>query len=231
MTTEELAEWAGRSINHIQKNKKQWCEKHLSQYADYKLYRGGVTILDIKQSVFMSSGLQEVRDKWRQHWGYDNLPVDTNTRCWTKLSSEMVNNIKFETGQKYVSLCRREDYGVARKKNKYDGSKGHCHYIYCKDVDGQPVLFTDEELKIKAELWKKYMRSEEQDEIERQALTKDYKNGEITQDEYANAIAELTLANKGWFEFQTAFEEIIGCPTDFFIEIVDDAVKQQEFEF
>ena len=231
MTTSELAEWAGRSSAYITKNKKKWCMDNLAQYADYELYRGGVEILSIKNPIFASSGLQEVRDKYRKYWGYDNLPIDTNTKCWIKLSSEMVNEIKFETGRRYVGQCRREDYGVARKHNKYDGSKGHCNYIFCKSIQDQPVLFTEEELKIKAELSKKYLRSSEEEEMERQALTRDYKRGDITQEEYAEAMAELVSTNKGWIEFQTALEEAIGWSTDFFIEDVDDAIKQEKFEF
>ena len=231
MTTSELAEWAGRSAAYITKNKKKWCVDNLAQYADYELYRGGVEILSIKNPIFASSGLQEVRDKYRKYWGYDNLPIDTNTKCWIKLSSEIVNEITFETGRRYVGQCRREDYGVARKYNKYDGSKGYCHYIFCKSIKDKPILFTEDELKIKAELSKKYLRSNEEDELERQALTRDYKRRDITQEEYAEAMAELTSTNKGWIEFQKALEEAIGCQTDFFIEVADNAIKQQKFEF
>ena len=226
MSTQELAEWSGRTVAYITKNKKKWCANNLAEYADYELYHGGVNILKIKNPIFASSGLQEVRDKYRKYWGYNNMPIDTNTKCWIKLSSEMVNEIKFETGRRYVGQCRREDYGVARKHNKYDGSKGHCNYIFCKSIQDQPVLFTEEELKIKAELSKKYLRSNEEEEMERQALTRDYKRGDITQEEYAEAMAELVSTNRGWIEFQTALEEAIGCSTDFFIEVVDDAIKQ-----
>jgi hypothetical protein len=137
----------------------------------------------------------------------------------------MVNDIKFETGRRYVGQCRREDYGVARKHNKYDGKKGHCLYIFCKNINDKPVLFSDEELKIKAELAKKYLRSNEEEEIERQALTKEYKRGDISHEDYAEAMAELISMNKGWIEFQEALEKAIGCPTDFFIEVIDNAIK------
>ena len=201
MTTQELAEWAGKSAKYIADHKKKWCNTNLTKYAEYELIHGGVNIISIKQSIFITSGLQEVRDKWRQYWGYDNIPIDTNTKCWMKLSSEMVNEVKFETGRRYVGQCRRENYGVARKHNKYDGIKGHCNYIFCKSINDKPVLFTEEELKLKTELANKYLKSNEQEEAERQALTKEYRRGDISQEEYAEAMAELTANNRGWIEF------------------------------
>lgn len=231
MTTKELADWANRSELYIQKNKKQWCDNNLSIYADYELCRGGVKITAIKNPVFLSSGLQEVRDKYRKYWGYGDLSIDTNTQCWVKLSADMVNKLQYETGRNYVSKCRREEYGVARKCNKYDGSKGYCHYIFCKSINGKPVLFTEEELKIKSDLSKQYLKSDEQDEMEKQALTADYKRGEISQEEYAESIANLISNDKGWVTFQEKLNEALGCETDFFIEVIDDAIKHQEFEF
>ncbi len=237
MTTQELAEWSGRSEAYIKKNKKQWCENHLKIYAEYELYRGGVVILKIKNSTFLSSGLQEVRKKYRKYWGYDDQNIDTNTACWVKMSSDMVNEIKYETGRNYVSKCRREDYGVARKKNKYDGAKGHCNYIFCKSIDKKPVLFTDEELKIKAELSRLYLKTNEEDEMEKQALTAEYRRGELSEEEYANAISDLIASDRGWLKFQEELEKAIGCNTDFFIEVVDDAIKhmaldeEETFEF
>ena len=231
MTTKELAEWSGRSESYLTKNKKQWCENNLNIYADYELCRGGVIITAIKNPVFLSSGLQEVRDKYRKYWGYDGLNIDTNTKCWMKMSEDMVNKLQYKTGRNYVSQCRREDYGVARKHKKYEGSKGYCHYIFCKSVDGQPVLFTEEELKIKAELSAIYLKSNEQDEIEKQALTAEYKRGELTHEEYAYAIAELISTDKGWTVFQEKLNEALGCDTDFFIEVIDDAIKHSDLDF
>lgn len=230
MTTQELAEWCGRSESYIKKNKKAWCKNNLTIYADYELYRGGVIITNIISPIFMSSGFQEVKDKYRKYWGYGDLAIDTNTSCWVKMSADMVNEIKYDTGRKYVGQCRREDYGVARKKNKYDGQKGYCHYIFCKSIDGEPALFTEEELEIKAKLSNLYLKSNEEDEAEKQALTAEYKRGEITEIEYAEAISNLIASDKGWLKFQEELEKAIGCETDFFIEVVDDAIKYAELE-
>ena len=235
MTTEELAIWADKSSKYLADHKKLWCENNLKIYADYELCRGGVIIKNIKHPFFLSSGLQEVREKYRKYWGYDDLSIDTNTKCWIKMSADMVNQIKADTGKKYVGQCRREDYGVARRNNKYTGKKGSCHYIFCKNIDGQPALFTEDELRIKTELWNKHMKTNEQDEIEKRALTAEYQRGEITDEEYAQTMANLITNDKGWCAFQDALEKAIGCPTDFFIEVVDDAIKYTEnnipFEF
>ena len=178
----------------------------------------------------MSSGFQEVKNKYRKYWGYGDLAIDTNTSCWVKMSADMENKIKYDTGRKYVGRCRREDYGVARKRNKYDGEKGYCHYIFCKSIDGEPALFTEEELEIKAKLSNLYLRSDEEDEAEKQALTAEYKRGEITEIEYAEAISNLIANDKKWLKFQEELEKAIGCETDFFIEVVDDAIKYAELE-
>ena len=228
MTTKELAEWCNRSESYIIKNKKNWCEKNLTIYASYSLTRGGVIIKEIKNPIFLSSGLQEVREKYRKYWGYENLNVDTNTQCWIKLSKNMVNKIEFKTGRNYVCQCRREDYGVARKKNKYTGKRGYCHYIFCKSINDQPCPFTEEEIQIKNKLAQKYLKTNEQDEIEKQALTQEFIRGELSSEEYATIIAELTTNDRGWSIFQTELNKALGCETDFFIQIVDDAIKYVE---
>lgn len=228
MTTQELADWSGRSVKYLSDHKKRWCKTNLSKYAEYELTHGGVIITNIINPVFMSSGLQEVRKKYRKYWGYGDLAIDTNTSCWVKMSADMVNEIKYDTGRKYVGQCRREDYGVARKRNKYDGKKGSCHYIFCKSINGEPALFTEEELEIKSKLSKLYLKTDEEDEAEKQALTAEYKRGEINEEEYAEAISDLIANDKGWLKFQEELEKAIGCSTDFFIEVEDDAIKHIE---
>lgn len=231
MTTKELADWSGRSEAYLVKNKKSWCDKNLVIYADYELTRGGVNIISIKNPVFLSSGYQEVKEKYRKYWGYEGLNADTSVQCWIKLSADMINEVQFETGRDYVGRCRREEYGVARRRNKREGTMGSCHYIFCKSIDNRPCLFTEEEIKIKNELSQKYLKTNEEDEIERQALTRDYKRGELTDEEYAIAIAELISADRGWVVFQSELNKALGCETDFFIEVIDDAIKQQDGEF
>ena len=93
MTTKELADWSGRSEAYLVKNKKSWCDKNLVIYADYELTRGGINIISIKNPIFLSSGYQEVKEKYRKYWGYGDLNIDTNTQCWKKLSADMVNEV------------------------------------------------------------------------------------------------------------------------------------------
>ena len=232
MSTEELAAWSGRSVAHMKKNKKQWCANNLVIYADYELTRGGVNILKIKNKVFYSSGYQEVKTKWRGHYGYDGVPLDSCVKCWEKLSENMTTKLKDVTGISYVGQCRREAYGVARRDNKYDGHSGYCHFVYCKEVDDKPVLFTSAEEKIKKELQKKYFSTEEQakEKEYRKALLQSYKKGEIDKEEYIAAIFDLDDNDAAWLSFQEEFEKRIGYPTAFYVYVVDDAIKQYHSE-
>lgn len=228
MSVAEIAEWSGRAVKYISDHKKKWCQKNLQNYADYELVHGGVNIIKIHKPIFQSSGLQEVRQKYLTYWGKDQMRIDSNKECWRKLSSHMTHELKNSTGYQYVSLCRREDFGVARKTNKYKGKKGSCRYVFCKKVNNEPVLFTEEEYRIKSELAKRYLKSTEENNVEMQALAKEYKNGEITAEEYAEVTSEIVSHDYGWIEFQTALEEAIGCETDFFIEIEEDVIIQME---
>ena len=51
MTNQEIANWAGISINYFSRNRRSWCEKNLSKCAMYELHRGYIDILEIKKPV------------------------------------------------------------------------------------------------------------------------------------------------------------------------------------
>ena len=230
MTDEEIAEWCGKTVVTFKRNRKRWCTNILSKYAKFEIVNKGINIIEIKDPIFLSSGRKEVAEKWRDCWGYDNSSIDTNSACWSKLKSQMINNLSDSTGRSYISNFKCEEYGVAYKRRKRDGTKGYCHFVFCKIVDGIPQHFTDEELKIKKELEDKHLTNSQQQQYDMQALLAALRLGEITNTEYQEAITELIETDTGWSAFQEALEEAIGYPVDFRTELVDDAIKHHMLE-
>ena len=230
MTMEELADWSQISVRHLSKNKKTWCAKHLSKYADFEMVRGGVIINKVHCELFASSGKKEVEEKYYDHWGSKDFKVDSNKVCWEKIKPTMRHPLTDSTGCTYVSKARCIDYGPAPKAKQREGRRGTCHFVYCKLVNNVPQPFTKEEEEIRKDLARKYLSNRENDVYEMQALLWAYQSGDIDKEEYFEIMLEMTSRDKGWIEFQTAFESAIGCPTDFRIEIVDNAIKLQELK-
>lgn len=238
MTTKELAEWSGASITSLEKNKKRWCEKNLSKYADYELKRGGVLIKKIYNStVFIGSGFKEVSEKYETYYGHDDTKVDTLKNCWNKLEPHMNNKLTNSTGIAYVGKARVEDYGVARKKTKRSGKKGYCHYVFGKIIDDEFYPFTAEEEEIKRKIWNKYFNNLKIEVIEeQQALNWALKHKEITVTEYAEQMSMLLDKETNWIDFQNELEETIQARTDFRIQIEKcayekDAASRIGFDF
>lgn len=225
MSTDELAQWASLSTAHMTKNKKAWCEKHLKKYADFELVRGGIKILHIYHAVYETSGKKEVAKKYRSCWGNGTDLIDSNVNCWRKLKPDMINSLSDETGQKYVSEGRIDDYGIAIRNKKRDGRLGYCEYRLCKIIDNNAYLFTDEEEKKRQELRKKYLSNRAEEAEELQKFAKAYRDGEITQEEYAQIMVEWTTIDKGWMAFQKEFEDYLGHKIDWRIIIHDDIIK------
>lgn len=225
MSDAEVAEWCGKTVTSFKRNRKRWCESTLSRYATFEVVNKGINIISIKDPIFLPSGRKEVAEKWRGCWGYDNSALDTNSACWTKLKPQMINQISDNTGKNYISSFKCEEYGVAYKRRKRDGTKGYCHFVFCKLVDGIPQHFTEEELKIKRDLENKHLTNSKQQQYEMQSLLAALRLGELTKEEYQEAITEIIETDTGWNAFQQALEEAIGYPTDFRTELVDDGIK------
>ena len=61
-----------------------------------------------------------------------------------------------------------------------------------------------------------------------------YENKEITKEEYDKIIEESLEADNDWITFILEFEDAIGYPIDFAVELVDNAIKlydKQDFTF
>lgn len=158
MSDEEMSVWCGKQLATYKKNRKRWAETKLINYAEFELVRGGINIISIKDPIYSSSGRKEVKEKFEPCWGYENFKVDTNKDCWNKLKQVLTNSLSDSTGLKYVSEAKCEQFGVAYKKQKREGTKGYCRYIFCKIIDGQPVPFSESDLIIRAELEKKIFK-------------------------------------------------------------------------
>lgn len=239
MSTEELAEWADVSAAYLKNKKAAWCQKQLSRHAEYELKRGGVEILKIFQDTYMSSGRKEIHQKYYDYWGNGVDKVDTNKNCWEKLSPHLQMNISYDSGYSALCSCRREDYGGPRKGKRFTGTKGSCYYVYCKREGNVLSLFSEEELKLKKELQQKYLKTDTQKVEEQVIIYNLWKKGEITQEEYDIKFQEILEQKNNWLTFQNAFEEELGCLTDYGILLVDyeksawevKPVKEDAFEF
>lgn len=231
MTVKELAEWANRSVSYISKNKKSWCEKNLGKYAKYELIHGGVKILEIIEPCFQSSARKKVKEVYFDHFGhYDAendtfIHADTSRHCYEKIvKAEGDLGIKTETGVAYVGEARREDFGTAIKKNKREGKKGSCCFVFGKIVDDDFYFFTPEEEKIKKELAKKYFHDLKEELIEeQQKLNWGFKHREIDAEEYAEAMNQLLDSEVNWIDYQIELERVLGVKTDFRILVTERA--------
>lgn len=224
MSTKELAKWANKTPKYITDNKKNWCEKVLSKYAKYEIVRGGVNILSIIEPYFYTSGKREVEEKYLNYWGYDGYYIDQNNKCWAKLKPHMKNEISDRTGQNYVSQARIKDFGQASKKKEKGGIRGECRYVCFKIVDGKMLPFTEEELKIRAKVWKEtFAYSDIERAFEQRALTEAFKRGEISMEEYSETMVWLNDTDKDWYAFQARFESLIGYKIDFGILLEERA--------
>lgn len=236
MSVEDLADWSQRSANTIKKDKKKWCEKNLSLYADYHYVYGGVEILSIKEPIFQGSGYKEVQQKYPKYWGTKGFPADTNINCWRKLKKNMTNPIKDSVGQAYISKARVEDYGIAIKNRKKEGRFGRCYYVFCKIINGEAYPFTPEEEKIKQELKEKHLKTDADVVFELKCLSLALENKEIKEKEYTERVKDITATKLGWDAFQEALEKAIHCETDCRVFLEGNAIKiygikKGKFEF
>lgn len=190
-TFAEIAEWAKISETYLKKHKKAWCEKHLSQYAEYELIKGGVNILSVINPYYKSSARKDIKTNYKKYYGIPGFPVDTNTNCYRKMNAEKSYPIKKQTGINYIGEALREEFGIPYKGRKRRGTLGECYYIFCKIVNNEFQPFTEEEEKIKNRLYHKYFSIKEQDLCYLKGLTEDYKRNEITKEEYAEAVLEF----------------------------------------
>ena len=86
MTTQELANWSGKTLENLHNHKKKWCETQLVKYATFELVRGGVNIIQIINPIYETSGKKEVEKKFDKYWGHDDIKIDSGLNCWNKIN-------------------------------------------------------------------------------------------------------------------------------------------------
>ena len=213
MATKELAEWGGVSEKYLLSQKKRWCVNTLSKYAKYEIVKGGVTILEIMQPVFQSKVKKQVEKHFDECWGNKDFKADTCRNVANKLKKLITADaVSDQTLYTYTCLTKREFYGVPKC---YNGKYGDCHYIFCKKINGEALPFTEQEEKIRKTLFKIYLEGAEQQVLDLQAVKESYKNKEITEEEYLNAIEGIMENDCGWTLFVTRLEETLGCEVGF----------------
>lgn len=234
ISDEEMASWCGKTLESYKKNRKRWCENTLTKFAEFKLVKGGVIINKIIEPIFSKSVRQEVKKKWRNYWGYNGNDLDSNKECWNKMKPAINSPLPSDkTGASYVSTFKCEEYGSARRNHKRKGRLGECKYTFCIILNGIPTEFDEQDCQIKKQLENKYLDTTyKEQKYETRALYSEYKRGELSKEEYEQALSELVETDLGWNIFEQEFNKALrekyktNCLfVDFRQQLVDDAIK------
>lgn len=223
-TNTEIAEWAGISEKYFTKNRKAWCEKHLSKKAKYKLLRDKkVEILEVYDPYYNHSTRKQIIENFDKCWGNGKDKIDTCKDASRKLRAIIITDVKDTTFYSYVCSAKRELYGVSKKR---PGKRGQCKYILCLIKNGEYYSFTPEEEEIKKEIFKKYYQKiNEESATERLGLKKSFKNNEITKEEYYQLLADCVDAEEiQWDIIMAELEEAIGYPVVIATLLEDNAI-------
>lgn len=237
ISDEDMADWCGKELKNYKNKRTRWFRTVLVKYAKFNVVPGGVEILEIYDPIFNPSLKKEVGDKWEQYWGYEpNVYLDTNTACWNKLKKHLTftKEPKDSTGKSYISRCKCEDYGVARRDKQRRGKNGYCKYTYCVVIDGVPHHFSQKDIEVKAKLEDEFLKpTYKGQKYEMRALYVDYKRGDLSQREYEEALNGVVEKDLGWEEFENVLNEYLKeeygetAHADFYQELVKDRNKSR----
>lgn len=144
------------------------------------------------------------------------------------MRNEILNPVSDSTLSHYVSNVKCKEYGIAYRGKKRQGTKGECHYVFCKELeDGSLAHFTEEELKIKKQLQDKYFKLSNNKCEMMQQLLQARKDKEITAEEFEQEVENFSLFELGWSGFQMAFEKAIGYKVGFYQELETRAWEEE----
>ena len=220
--SKELADWfqISASTYYNQKSKKL---KELEQYCKFEdLGKKGVNILEIYNAYYQTKARQKVKQIFDElfkegelvEWGQDDNSIDTATHFANKILKKYGDcGVKFNTLVTYVRQEKKARYGKnsTRKNVQIPGTEGSAKYVFCKLLtDGSYVDFTEEEKKIKRELYKQLNVDDNEEELEDfQAIRESYQKQEISENEYieyCNAYRQ-----DKWYAYVAAIEERLNC--------------------
>lgn len=193
VTLKELAEWFG--IAESTMKKKSCKEKRLQllkSFADYHMEGKKVYIDKIHIDTY-SKAYDVIKEKFPSTWSKSGL--DTAARVGSEIyyrNKSVSGQIQETTSQAYASKVKRELYGRNYLANDR-GSLGTSEYCWCKKTSKGYEFLTQEQYDIikdaATEAYGSY-----NSEIAK--LADALHNNEISTQEYAQGVGELTLQNK-----------------------------------
>lgn len=196
MSNKELAEWFKITPKTFSNNRKKKLIE-LENYADFKIYRGGVEILKIKIEIYnkdLFSLKTKIKNLVRQYWRVNEL--DTCDRVKDEIKPFIIKDyvISDDTLRIYTGKGRTALYGSPIKQT--EGELGWCHLQLCivsgSGKDRVYRYLTSEEEEIKQDLLKKYFGSTS----EKLVLVKDIVKKDIKEmDEKEKSVAYENIEN------------------------------------
>lgn len=214
MSNQEIADWAGISLDYFSRNRAKWCEKNLSRYAKYELYRGYVNILEVIEPLRSPKIKDQVEKNFYKCWGTKEFKADSCKNAIRKIKPlvKPADAVKDTTLYNYVCFTKRKQFGVPKR---YSCEHGESKWVYCKIryEDGVAEDFTPEEQEYRAVLAKKYLRFNEGKLIDLKAAKKAMAEGEISQKDFEIIFDEIADKECGWLSYENDLMDFInqGC--------------------
>ena len=209
MTNKELAEWFGIKESTFKSNKKKKLEE-LKKYCQFEEVKGKVCILEIFYDEYQKSfskSFDTIKEETEKIWVKNKL--DTGKRISQEIITTNEMEITPSTVYVYTLRARNELFG---KPFGFEGSVGSCRYVWCKvsgdGVNTKYTPFTEEENKVKKQLFKKYFG----DTTEKQLFINEMVSmGELTKEEGYDMLMEISnMGSEGYMAFKAELEEKIG---------------------
>lgn len=211
MSNKEVAEWGGITEAYFSKNRKSWCERVLSKYAEYELKRGYINIIKVIDPIRNPKVKKQIEKNWDKCWGTEDFPVDTCKRAAIKMQPliKFENIIKPNTFYNAVCATKRDLFGIPKKR---DGRWGTSKWVFCKvRIDtGDACPFSSDELDMKKKLQERYFGNGYEKYEELKAARIALKRKEITKEDYDKVLEIILDYDKDWECFEEDFTNYLN---------------------
>ena len=197
-TNKEIADWMGLTEGSFRATKKK-CLERLEYFADFHTNGSGKIIIDeVYDPVYDKNKVKparEILEKVPEYW--DKSGLDTNKHCAFVMQKDAkendpngkVANLSPSTVRQYVGKARSYWWGDPIDERLGNGVAGWSMYTWCKiEEDGRPVAFTEEEKRIKEELYEEFFGSASDREI---FLFEEFDAGRISKEKIGDAYAKV----------------------------------------